>query len=144
MKSNSLRGLLALIVLGLAGTGTAAFAAPALIGNKNVAAEKLDAATLKSVFLGKKVAWDGAGRVTLAVLKGGPVADEFLKGAVEMNASAFNNHWRRLAMTGGGTAPKAFEKEEDLRKFVAETPGAIGFVDAASTDASVSVLTPAS
>ena len=48
-----------------------AFAAPALIGNKNIAGEKLDAATLKSVFLGKKVAWDGAGgRVTLAVLKG--------------------------------------------------------------------------
>jgi len=144
MKTHSLRGLIALIVLGLAGTGATATAAPALIGNKNVASEKLDAATLKSVLLGKKVAWDGAGRVTLAVLKGGPVADEFLKGAVDMNASAFNNHWRRLAMTGGGTAPKAFDKEEDLRKFVAETPGAIGFVDAASADTSVSVLTPTS
>jgi len=144
MKTHSLRGLIALIVLGLAGTGATATAAPALIGNKNVASEKLDSATLKSVFLGKKVAWDGAGRVTLAVLKGGPVADEFLKGAVDMNASAFNNHWRRLAMTGGGTAPKAFDKEEDLRKFVAETPGAIGFVDAASADTSVSVLTPTS
>jgi hypothetical protein len=58
-----------------------------------------------------------------------------------MNASAFNNHWRRLAMTGGGTAPKFFEKEEDLRKFVAETPGAIGFVDSANADASVATLT---
>ena len=119
-----------------------AFGAPALIGNKNVASEKLDAATLKSVFLGKKVAWDAAGRVTLAVLKGGPVADEFLQKAVDMNASSFNNHWRRLAMTGGGTAPKSFDKEEDLRKFVAETPGAIGFVDATNADASVAVLTP--
>jgi len=141
MKKISLRRLVALVLLALA--GTPAFAAPALIGNKNVAAEKLDAATLKSVFLGKKVAWDGAGRVTLAVLKGGPVADEFLKGTVDMTASAFNNHWRRLAMTGGGTAPKAFDKEEDLRKFVAETPGAIGFVDSANADASVAVLTPA-
>ncbi len=141
MKKISLRRLVALVLLALA--GSPAFAAPALIGHKNVAAEKLDAATLKSVFLGKKVAWDGAGRVTLAVLKGGPVADEFLKGAVDMTASAFNNHWRRLAMTGGGTAPKAFDKEEDLRKFVAETPGAIGFVDSANADASVAVLTPA-
>ena len=142
MKTISLRGLIALIVLGLA--GTPAFAAPALIANKNVAAEKIDGPALKALFLGKKVAWAGAGRVTLAVLKGGAVADEFLKGAVDMNASAFNNHWRRLAMTGGGTAPKAFEKEDELRKFVAETPGAIGFVDAASADASVAVLTPAS
>jgi hypothetical protein len=126
-------------------------AAPVLIGNKTVAAEKLDAATIKSIFLGKKVAclgkkvaWDGAGRITLAVLKGGPVAEEYFKSAVEMTVSAFNNHWRRLAMTGGGTAPKSFEKEEELRKFVAETPGAVGFVDSANADNSVVVLKPAS
>jgi ABC-type phosphate transport system substrate-binding protein len=140
MKKFSLRRLVALVLLALA--GTPAFAAPALIGHKNVAAEKLDATTLKAVFLGKKVAWDGAGRVTLAILKSGPVADEFLKGAVEMNASAFNNHWRRLAMTGGGTAPKAFDKEEELRKFVAETPGAIGFIDSGHADDSIVVLKP--
>ena len=124
----------------LALTATAAFAAPTVIGNKNIAAEKLDAATAKAVFLGKKVSWDTGGRVVLAVLKGGPVADEFLQKATEMNASGFTNYWRRLAMTGGGTAPKSFEKEEDLRKFVAETPGAIGFVDSASVDASVAVI----
>lgn len=141
MKTLSLRHL---CLLGLAVCAVApALAAPALIGNKNIAGEKLDASTVKAVFLGKKVAWDGAGRVILAVLKNGSVADEFLQKAVEMNASAFNNHWRRLAMTGGGTAPKSFEKDEDLRKFVAETPGAIGFVDSASADASVAVLTPA-
>jgi ABC-type phosphate transport system substrate-binding protein len=117
-----------------------AAAEPALIAHKDLAAEKLDAATLKSVFLGKKVSWTGAGRVVLAVLKSGPVADAFLQKSVEMNASAFGNHWRRLAMTGGGTAPKSFENEEDLRKFVAETPGAIGFLDRANADASVAML----
>lgn len=138
MKATILRfgvcGLLALI-LGL----PAVNAAPVLITNPNVAGEKIDAATVKAVFLGKKVSWDGAGRVMLAVLKTGPVADEFLKGAVEMNASAFNNHWRRLAMTGGGSAPKSFDKEDELRKYVAETPGAIGFLDSANADASVNV-----
>lgn len=137
MTIRSLISLGLLAGLTLAGNGVAA---PALIGNKNVAAEKIDAATLKAVLLGKKVAWDGAGRVVLAVLKAGPVADEFLQKSAEMNASTFSNHWRRLAMTGGGTAPKSFEKEEDLRKFVAETPGAIGFVDSANADASVAVL----
>lgn len=142
MKQKTLSRLVALLVL--AGAGTPAFAAATLIGNKDVAHEKLDDATVKSVFLGKKVTWDGAGRITLAVLKAGPVAEEFLKGAVDMTPSAFSNHWRRLAMTGGGTAPKAFDKEEDLRKFVAETPGAVGFVDSASADDSVVVLTAGS
>jgi ABC-type phosphate transport system substrate-binding protein len=133
-----MKTLLALAVLALAAS---AAAAPAIIGNKNIAAEKLDAATAKAVFLGKKVSWDTGGRVVLAILKSGAVADEFLQKATDLNASAFSNHWRRLAMTGGGTAPKFFEKEEDLRKFVAETPGAIGFVDAASVDASVATIT---
>jgi hypothetical protein len=141
MKPLYLRRYLALAMLFVTAS---AFATPSLIGNKNVASEKLDAAAVKAVFLGKKVSWDGAGRIVLAVLKGGPVAEEFLKGSVEMSVSAFNNHWRRLAMTGGGTAPKSFDKEEDLRKFVAETPGAIGFIDSANVDASVVALTPGS
>lgn len=125
-----------LATLALVGSALAAHAAPAVIGNKNLAGEKIDAATLKAVFLGKKVSWDGAGRVTLAVLKG-DLAEEFLKATVDMNASTFTNHWRRLSMTGGGTAPKFFDKADELRKFVSETPGAIGFVDPASVDGSV-------
>lgn len=133
MKSLSLRLWVTLLAL----AGAVVHAAPAVIAHKGIAAEKIDAATLKSVLLGKKVSWDSGGRVVLAVLKAGPVADEFLQKSAEMNASSFSNHWRRLAMTGGGSAPKFFEKEEDLRKFVAETPGAIGFVDAASANDSV-------
>ncbi len=138
----SLRRACALLALAFA--PALASAAPALIGNKNVASEKVDEAALKAILLGKKVSWDGAGRITLALLKAGPVADESIKQHAEMTVSAFNNHWRRLAMTGGGTAPKAFDKEDELRKFVAETPGAIGFIDSASADASVVVITPAS
>lgn len=135
MKTRSLAFLWLALALAAAASG-----APALIGHKALAAEKLDAATVKSVLLGKKVSWDGGGRVVLAVLKSGPVADAFLQQTAEMNSSGFFNHWRRLAMTGGGTAPKTFEKEEELRKFVAETPGAIGFVDAANVDATVVTL----
>jgi ABC-type phosphate transport system substrate-binding protein len=131
----------AIFTFALLAFATAAQAAPAIIGNKNIAAEKLDAAAVKAVFLGKKVSWDTGGRVVLAILKSGAVADEFLQKIADMNASAFSNHWRRLAMTGGGAAPKFFEKEEELRKFVAETPGAIGFVDSANADASVATLT---
>jgi ABC-type phosphate transport system substrate-binding protein len=133
MKPTLLRFL---AVLALVAGTVSTHAAPATIGNKNLANEKIDAATLKAVFLGKKVSWDSAGRVTLAVLKG-DLAEEFLKATVDMNASTFTNHWRRLSMTGGGTAPKFFEKADELRRFVAETPGAIGFIDPASVDGSV-------
>lgn len=130
----------AIFVSALFALTTAATAAPAIIGHPTLASEKLDSATVKAVFLGKKVSWTTGGRVVLAALRSGAVAEEFLQKATEMNVSAFSNHWRRLAMTGGGTAPKFFDKEEDLRKFVAETPGAIGFVDSSRVDASVTTL----
>ena len=141
MRTSRLRfylaGLLASLCLL---TALPARAAPVLVGHKGLAGEKLTPATLKAVLLGKKVSWEGSGRITLAVLKGGAAADEFLRTAVEMTSGQFNNHWRRLVMTGGGTPPKSFEKEEDLRRFVAETPGAVGFIDQSVVDATVSVL----
>lgn len=138
MKTTLLRwGLLSLLAL-------APFAAlraePVIIVHKGLEGQALDAATVKSVLLGKKVAWDNGSRVTIAALKSGPVADGALKAAVDQTASQFLNHWRRLAMTGGGLAPKSFESEAEVLKFVAETPGAIGFVDSATADASVVVV----
>lgn len=119
-----------------------ASAEPVVIAHKGLARETFDAASVKAVFLGKKVAWDTGGRVTLAALKKGEVADEFLTKYAGVNASAFGNQWRRLAMTGGGIAPKTFDDEAALRAFVASTEGAVGFVDRANADDSVLVLTP--
>lgn len=139
MKRSSLRlGLVSLLVL----IPLALRAEPVLIVNKGLEGQPLDAATVKAVLLGKKVAWDNGARVTIASLKGGPIADGALKAAVDQTASQFLNHWRRLAMTGGGIAPKSFDSEGDLLKFVAATPGAIGFVDSATADGSVVVVKP--
>lgn len=115
-------------------------AAPALVVNKALEKEKIDAAAVKAVFLGKKVSWDTGGRVAVAVLKSGPVAEAFYKASLDQDVSGFMNYWRRLAMTGGGMAPKSFETEAELKKYVAETPGAIGYLDEAQADASVLVV----
>lgn len=128
------------LLAGLAFTVSSLTAAPALVVNKGLEKEKIDAATVKAVFLGKKVSWDSAGRAAVAVLKGGPVAEAFYKASLDQDVSQFNNYWRRLAMTGGGIAPKSFETEAELKKYVAETPGAIGYLDEAQADASVVVV----
>lgn len=60
-------------------------------------------------------------------------ARAFLKTRVAMSTGQFQNHWRRLFMTGGGSAPKVVEAEADAVKLAAETPGAIAMADAAAT-----------
>ena len=46
-----------------------------------------------------------------------------------MSTSQFQNHWRRLFMTGGGSAPKIVETDADATKLVNETAGAIAILD---------------
>ena len=132
---NRLRALFC--ALSLLVVASAAGASPVAIANPSLAREKFDAVKLKSVFLGKRVSWEVGGRVIVAVLREGPVADAFLPRATGLSTADFRSYWRRLAMTGAGIPPKSFSTVADLKAYVARTPGAIGFADAADADGSV-------
>jgi hypothetical protein len=100
----------------------------ALIGNKQLAGQTLDADGAKAVLLGKKVTLNGA-RVIVVIVKSSPAQDQFLQATVGMTTAQFQSHWRRLFMTGGGTAPKLVENEAEAAKAAGETAGAIAIAD---------------
>ena len=112
-------------------------AEPVLLGNKALNGQTLDTEGAKAVLMGKKTAI-GDARVIIA--KVGATQDAFLQAHAGMNTSQFQNHWRRLFMTGGGSAPKIVETEGDACKLVAETAGAVTVADSASA-ATLVVLT---
>ncbi len=105
-------------------------AAPALAGHPGLKGQALDADAVKAVLLGKRVTI-GDARVVIVIAKGGAAQDAFLQANVAMTTNQFQNHWRRLFMTGGGSAPKIVETEADAVKLAAETTGAIAIVDSA-------------
>jgi hypothetical protein len=105
-----------------------AHAEPALAGNAALKGQALDAEAVKAVLLGKKVTL-GDTRVVIVIAKAGTNQDQFLQQTVGMTTAQFQNHWRRLFMTGGGSAPKIVESEDEARKLAAETPGAVAVVD---------------
>lgn len=113
----------------LAGSGLAS-AGPVLTGNKGLAGNTLDDDAVKAVLLGKKSTL-GDARVVLVIVKGSAAQEAFLSEHLGMTTDQFNTYWRRLFMTGGGSAPKNADSEEDACKLVANTPGAITIVDAA-------------
>ncbi|BET65573.1 hypothetical protein ASA1KI_04910 [Opitutales bacterium ASA1] len=117
--------------------GAAAHAAPVVVTNPAQSGETIDSTTVKSIFRGKKLAWDSKAPVIVAVLKDGSTHEAFLKTAFNISASAFANHWRSVTMTGAGVAPKTFSSEEELLQFVASTPGAIGYVDEANASGAI-------
>ena len=107
-------------------------AAPALASHAGLKGQTLDADGIKAVLLGKRVTI-GDARVVIVIAKAGDAQEAFLKTHVAMTTSQFQNHWRRLFMTGGGSAPKVVETEADAVKLAAETPGAIAIADSAAT-----------
>lgn len=109
-------------------------ATPALLGHQGLNGQTLDPEAVKSVLLGKKVAI-GDSRVVIILAKAGEAQEAFLKARVGMTTSQFQNHWRRLFMTGGGTAPKIVESEADAIKLAGETPGGIAIADTAAAAA---------
>ena len=115
----------------LCSAGSALHAAPALAGHAGLMGQTLDADAVKAVLLGKKVTLGGA-RVVIVMARTGDAQNAFLQSRLGMTTSQFQNHWRRLFMTGGGTAPRIVETEAEARKLAAETPGAIVIADSAS------------
>lgn len=105
-----------------------AHAEPTLAGHPGYKGQTLDADGIKAVLLGKKTSI-GDARVVIVLAKAGDAQDKFLQARVGMNTSQLQTHWRRLFMTGGGTAPKIVETPEEAAKLVAETPGAIAIID---------------
>ncbi len=108
-------------------------AEPALLGNAALNGQSLDADGVKAVLLGKRVTLGGT-RVVIVIAKSGDAQEQFLQKTVGMTASQFQNHWRRLFMTGGGTAPKIVESEDEGRKVAAGTAGAVIVADRAKAD----------
>ncbi len=113
-------------------------AAPSLAGHAGLKGQTLDADGVKAVLLGKRVTI-GDTRVVIVIAKTGDAQEAYLKTHAGMTTSQFQNHWRRLFMTGGGSAPKLVETEADAIKLAAETPGALAIVDSAAIGSLVSL-----
>jgi hypothetical protein len=133
MKTNLLRTILLLSSFALTAS---LHAEPTLAGNKALTGQSLDTDGIKAVLLGKKITL-GDARVVIVIAKESAVQEAFLQSHVGMTTSQFQNHWRRLFMTGGGSAPKIVETEADAVKLASETAGAVTVADSAAAGALV-------
>jgi len=102
----------------------------ALLGNKGLAGQNLDNDSVKAVLLGKKTTL-GSDRVVIVIVKKSEAQDAYLKEHVGMTTDQFQMYWRRLFMTGGGSAPKEADTEADAIKLAADTAGAVTIGDSA-------------
>lgn len=80
------------------------------------------------IFLGKKTRWEGGVRIVPVMLSEGDVHEEFVEDLLDRSVAKFEIYWKQAVFTGKGIPPRTFDSESALMTYVAETPGAVGYV----------------
>jgi hypothetical protein len=128
-----------LLLSGLA-CGAAMMSATAgvqVVANPSVHAAAVSTDDLKSVFLGTKKSLPDGSNVEPVLAESGAAHDAFLKEVLGKSDQALRNYFKTLVFTGKGSMPKSFASDAEILKYVAKTPGAIGYVSASADAAGV-------
>ena len=134
---------LALCLLGVLFAGQPAWAAQVQIAVITAPAEphlSFDRDTLRNVYL-KRLFVDAEGvRLTPVNLPPGtPVRDAFSRTIVRMSDERTQDYWDKQYFQGV-SPPYVLASDEAVVRFVAATPGAVGYVASCHVDASVHVV----
>lgn len=111
-----------------------------VVANPDVQAKEISSAELRDIFIGVRSTFRDHSRAVPVLLKGGPVHEVFLRNHIGETPDSFRAIWRKAAFTGQGIPPREFSSEASLLDYVAETPGAIGYVSRLDEKANVRIV----
>jgi len=114
----------------------------AIIVNRSNPVENLSLAELRKVFMGERSRWPSGHRVVVTMMESGnSERNAVLREIYNMNENGYRDYFLRGTYTGEiPIAPKILSSPIILRKFVFNTPGAIGYLRASDVDDSVRVV----
>jgi len=111
-----------------------------IIAHPGVQSESLDHDAIADMYRQRKTKWDSGETIRVVMLKTGTTHDAFVEDFVRTTPAKLKKIWKKVVFTGAGTPPKILKTEADLIEFVAETAGAIGYIDAATPHEGVNVI----
>ncbi|GAK59554.1 hypothetical protein U27_06539 [Candidatus Vecturithrix granuli] len=111
-----------------------------IIAHQNISETTISQKDIQEIFLGKRVQWKDNTAIHPATIKNPELHEVFLKHYVKKTSSQWIAHWKRMVFTGNGTPPQQFDTQQELLEYVANTSGAIGYVDAETSIENVTIL----
>jgi len=112
-----------------------------VIANRSVAVSGLDRDDIRKIFLGQKTTWDDGTKIIFVVQDRTKAGDAFLKTYLQKTAAQYDKYWKKQVFSGKGRAPYSFSSNQELVEFVSRTPGAIGYVSAATNTGDTKIIT---
>ena len=102
---------------------------------------QLSKTQVTDIFLGKVSHFpDGTLAIPIDQAEGSPVRDEFYATVTSKSPAQVKAYWAKIIFTGRGQPPKAVSNSIDVRKLLAASPQAIGYIERSAVDSSVRVL----
>ncbi|MDO7895915.1 phosphate ABC transporter substrate-binding protein [Pseudomonas citrulli] len=94
-----------------------------------------------NIFLGKTNRFpDGGSATPVDLPEGSPIRDEFYTRFTGKSAAQLKAHWSKIIFTGRGQPPEALASSAEVKKYLADHPDSIGYIDAREVDDSVRVV----
>lgn len=122
------------------GEAVAAEVVVAVVSAKNPIAG-LSKPQIADIFMGKANRFpDGNPAVPIDQAEGSPARDGFYLSVAGKSPAQVKAHWSKIIFTGRGQPPKELADGNAVKKYLAENPNAIGYLEQSQVDASVKVL----
>ena len=112
-----------------------------VIVSSSVSQSEINKSTLRAIFGMRLRNWSDSQPITVFVLgSSDPEHVKFCKNVLNMFPHQLQRTWDRLVFSGMGQAPFEVGSFEEMRKRIADTPGAIGYVNKEYVDEELRVL----
>lgn len=113
----------------------------AVVVNKDVPIEKVDAGQATQLFLRQVTTWSDGVRVQpVDLTQGNPLRAEFYSRITGRSPGQLRAYWARQAFTGMGVPLREVATVEDVSRFILSTPGAIGYVERRNIDTGLKIV----
>ncbi|MFY9328677.1 MAG: hypothetical protein WAO76_11775 [Georgfuchsia sp.] len=135
------RFLILLVICMLQLQASAAVADVVVIVNPKSGVEKLSRDEVVNIFLGRfRQMPSGISAQPADLPPGEPDKAIFYRLLVNKDIAEINSYWARLFFSGRTPPPRQAASDEDLLKWVAATPGGIGYIERAKIDGRVRIV----
>ncbi len=132
---------LAALALAMSCAATAVSAGAVVIGNPGINATQLSVEQVRDLFLAKTTKLpDGTTVTVIDQQDDTPIKDAFYTNVVGKTPRQLKAYWAKIVFTGQGVPPKSYAGDQAVKQQVANTPGAIGYVNDDAVDSTVKVL----
>ncbi len=111
-----------------------------VIANKGISVDSITTKQAKKLWLGKLKKLSGIRVTVMDQPADKKVSEDFYLNVVKKKPSQLKAYWAKISFTGKGYPPKKLKDDAAIINWVANTPGALGYVDSTTVNDSVKLL----